>query len=82
MGDARLDALEQQIAKDSPRLAAAVARYSEARALAYRARADLFPELDAKGAASRVRVVSPSTGPPIQYNDFALKASISYELDL
>ncbi|MFL9874226.1 efflux transporter outer membrane subunit [Paraburkholderia megapolitana] len=80
--DPQLDALEQRVMSDSPQLAAAVARYDEASALARRARSGLFPQLDAKASAARMRTASPSTGTHIDYRDYAIGASVSYELDL
>ena len=47
--DPQLDSLEDRLESESPGLAAALARYEQSRALTTRARAALFPELDARG---------------------------------
>lgn len=80
--DPVLDALEQRIEKDSPRLAAALARYDQARALTRQARADLLPRVDANGRALTSRAMSPATGGHYEYDDYALGGSATYEVDL
>jgi len=83
-GDPVLTALEQRIPANQD-LAAAVARYDQARAALREARADLYPSVGASGTAARDRV---SAGRPLSpgsastYTDLRLGASVSYELDL
>jgi NodT family efflux transporter outer membrane factor (OMF) lipoprotein len=74
--DPQLDALEGRIEHDNPTLAAALARYDEATALAKRAGASLLPELDLGGDAQHAR------SPGVAEHDFTLGASVGYELDL
>jgi multidrug efflux system outer membrane protein len=83
--DATLNALEEQIEAANPSLAAAAARYAEARALAHEARADLFPQIGVDGnyGRSRESVNRPFTSGATQnYNVAIVGASLSYELDL
>ncbi len=84
--NAELDALETRLIAGNPTLAAALANYSAARALADQARAGLFPTLGANASVSRARdsVHTPLIGPttPRYYNDNVLGGSASYELDL
>ncbi|MBB3953727.1 efflux transporter outer membrane subunit [Novosphingobium sediminicola] len=80
--DPVLDGLEQRIEKDSPRLAAALARYDQARALTRQARADLLPRVDASGRAMSARAMSPATGGHYEYDDYAVGGSALYEVDL
>ncbi|MGK6321411.1 efflux transporter outer membrane subunit [Sphingomonas sp. DT-204] len=84
-GDPVLSGLEERIEAGNPSLAAAAARYEQARALVRGAKADRFPQVDVGGDAGRNRV---SAGRPLSpgnaatYNDFEVGASLSYELDL
>jgi multidrug efflux system outer membrane protein len=84
-GDPVLNDLETRAAAASPTLAAALARYDEARATARVQRADLFPQIDATGSAERDRL---SANRPLgqntaqTYNDFVVGGTLSYELDL
>ncbi len=59
--DARLNALEAQAQQANQNLRAAVARVSEARAVARQTEADFFPTLDFEGSGSRQRT-SPNNG--------------------
>lgn len=82
--DPMLDGLEQRIEKESPRLAAAVARFDQARGLADQARSSFFPTLDLETSAERDRL---SANRPLQnkstvYNDRVGGLAASYELDL
>jgi len=83
--DTTLDGLEARIDADNANLAAAAARYQQARALIGQARADRFPAIDAGVDAVRERV---SAGRPLAsngaatYNSATIGASLSYELDL
>ena len=84
-GDPTLNDLEARADKASPTLAAALARYDQARAIARIENADLFPEISANGSAARTRLSAgrPQTsGAPVTYNDFSVGASLSYEIDL
>ena len=85
-GNAQLDELETRLIAGNPTLAAAVANYAQARALADQARAGLFPTLGLGADASRNResVNAPIRGPttPTYYNAYTAGGSVSYELDL
>jgi len=74
--DADLDHLEDRVEQSSPRLAAALARYEQASALAGRARADLYPTLSAGLDVGR------SFYPGITNHDLILGAAAGYEVDL
>ncbi|GAA4503929.1 efflux transporter outer membrane subunit [Gluconacetobacter tumulicola] len=82
MADDRLNALEARIAHNSPQLAAAVARYDQARALVRRARAEFFPQIDASSSAERERAVFAQTGNRFDYRTYAAGGTISWEPDL
>ena len=84
-GDARLNALEARIETGNPDLAAALARYDEARALAAQARAALVPELDAGASATSNRQSQNRplrVGGKTQYDNDIVAGTVSYELDL
>jgi NodT family efflux transporter outer membrane factor (OMF) lipoprotein len=85
-GNAELDELEKSLLAANPTLAAALANYAQARALADQARAGLFPTLGLSAGVTRDResVHTPLRGPttPTYYNDNTLGGSVSYELDL
>ena len=77
VADADLDALEDRLEQASPRLAAALARYEQAAALARRARADLFPTV---GVGAEVES---SHYPSVPNHDLSYGADVaSYEVDL
>ena len=86
--DATLDDLQVQLGAANNSLASAVARYDQARALAAQARAGLFPEIDASGAAqtSRQSVNRPLRLPagagPNDYDNYQIGLVSNYELDL
>lgn len=83
--DPILNDLESQAEKASPTLAAALARYDQARAVARVERSDLFPAISASGDASRQRVSGNrfnGNGVPVTYNDYAIGGTLDYELDL
>jgi len=84
--DPVLDDLEQRIETASPQLAAALARYDQARAYRQQARSELFPEIGAQASAERDRVSArrplAGTSGAQRYNDYVVGASASYELDL
>jgi NodT family efflux transporter outer membrane factor (OMF) lipoprotein len=85
-GSAELDDLEKQLIAGNPTLAAALANYAQARALADQARAGLFPSLGVTADVQRNRESNhaPLRGPttPTYYNANTLGGSVSYELDL
>src|SRR5580704_3830139 len=85
-GNAELDGLQKKLIDGSPTLAAALANYAQARALADQARAGLFPSLGLSASATRNResVNAPLRGPttPTYFNSNTLGGSVSYELDL
>ncbi len=84
--NAELDDLEQKLIAGNPTLAAALANYAQARALADQARAGLFPTLGLNASVGRDResANAPLRGPstPSYYNANTLGGSVSYELDL
>lgn len=87
-GDAQLDALEGRLGHSSPEVAAAVARFLQARALAQRARATVFPLLQAHASATRehgsanspLAVTRGATARTL--NDFIAGFDLSWEIDL
>jgi NodT family efflux transporter outer membrane factor (OMF) lipoprotein len=85
-GNAELDGLEKTLIDGNPTLAAALANYAQARALADQARAGLFPTLGLNASAARNResMNAPLRGPttPTYFNSNTLGGSVSYELDL
>jgi len=84
--NAELDDLEKRLIAGNPTLAAALANYAQARALADQARAGLFPSLGVNASVERNResANAPLRGPttPTYYNANTLGGSVSYELDL
>ena len=82
MGDERLNRLEDRIEHGSPQLAAAVARYVQARALVRRARADFFPQIDATATAQRERALFAATGNYYEYREYETGGTISWEPDI
>jgi NodT family efflux transporter outer membrane factor (OMF) lipoprotein len=85
-GNDELDDLQKRLIAGNPSLAAAVANYSQARALADQARAGLFPSLGVSSGVARNResLNAPLRGPttPTYFNTNTLSGSVSYELDL
>ena len=85
-GNTELDGLEKRLIDGNPTLAAALANYAQARALADQARAGLFPTLGLNASAARNResINAPLRGPttPTYFNTNTLGGSVSYELDL
>ncbi len=83
--DPTLNQLEDQAHAANQNLAAAAARYREARAAADIAGTDLFPILSAGASGTRERVSkyapTNTTGAPHTGGDFILRAQTSYELD-
>jgi NodT family efflux transporter outer membrane factor (OMF) lipoprotein len=83
---AELDELQQRLIEGNPTLAAALANYAQARALADQARAGLFPTLGLSAGVARNRdslnrPLRLATGPGY-YDTNSLSGSVSYELDL
>ncbi|EIZ78988.1 rnd efflux outer membrane family [Novosphingobium sp. Rr 2-17] len=84
-GDPVLDDLETRADAASPTLAAALARYDQARGTARETKADLYPTVGVNGnvASARVSKYRPtSPGTASQYEDYVVGGSINYELDL
>ena len=87
-GDAELDALQTQLVKNSPDLAAALARYQQATAVSDQARAGLLPTLAGAANAQRnrqselrpLRVLGPNS--PDEYSSYTLGLQADYEFDL
>ena len=85
-GDEQLNTLQTQLGDANQNLKAALARLSEARALARQARADYFPTVGVNASATREhpsqnKVLSSPTAPKT-FNDFLLSADLSYEVDV
>lgn len=84
--DPVLDGLEQQVAASNPDLAAAVARYDEARAYADQARGGLLPAVGVGGNAMQNRESDQrplrGSGQPDNYGSDQVNGSVGYELDL
>lgn len=84
-GDPVLDDLEKRAEQASPTLAAALARYDQALAVARVQRSDLLPTVTAGGDAARRRVSGnrfQGNGNAVTYDDFSVGAALEYELDL
>jgi multidrug efflux system outer membrane protein len=83
--DPVLNDLEAKAEAASPTVAAALARYDQARAAARVENADLFPRIGVGGDAGRERVSGNrplANGTPQTYNDFTIGGTLDYELDL
>jgi multidrug efflux system outer membrane protein len=82
-GDAMLDGLEARIETANPTLAAALARYDEARALLGQARSSLLPEVDLSGHGVRKRQSdqAKTAASPTYLNDRVIGGDITYEFD-
>ena len=87
-GDAELNALQTQLVKNSPDLAAALARYQQATAVSDQTRAGLLPTLAGAANAQRnrqselrpLRVLGPNS--PDEYGSYTLGLQADYEFDL
>src|SRR6202035_4640335 len=81
-----LDELQKRLIAGNPTLAAALANYAQARALADQARAGLFPTLGLSAGVARNRdsLDRPLrlSSAPAYYDTNSLGGSVSYELDL
>src|SRR5271154_1951322 len=84
--NAQLNELQQRLIAGNPTLAASLANYAQARALADQARAGLFPTLGLSADVQRNRysVNAPLRLPtaPAYYNSNSIGGSVSYEIDL
>ncbi|MEI9891754.1 MAG: TolC family protein [Caulobacteraceae bacterium] len=82
--DATLDDLEGRIEKANPDLAAALARYDQARALVSQARAAFLPEADYDGHFTRNRQSDQKKvpGSPTYVTDNLVGGEVTYEFDL
>jgi NodT family efflux transporter outer membrane factor (OMF) lipoprotein len=82
--DPTLNALEGRIDTSNPDLAAALARYDEARTLVTQARASLLPEADYDGSFTRNRQSDETKvpGSATYFDDNVVGGGISYEFDL
>jgi len=84
--DAQLNALEQQIDVSNQNLKAALAQYTQARAVLRYYRADYYPTIAAAPSANRERYSN--NRPPqssidgLTFNDFVLPLDLSYEADV
>lgn len=84
-GDPVLDDLETRAQAASPTLAAALARYDQARAVARVEASDLIPTVGVGADGSRQRVSGnrfQGNGTAQTYNDYSVGAALDYELDL
>jgi NodT family efflux transporter outer membrane factor (OMF) lipoprotein len=85
-GNTELDELEKRLIAGNPTLAAALADYAQAKALADQARAGLFPTLGLNAGIQRANESrhAPLVSPTAQtsYYDNVVGGSVSYELDL
>jgi multidrug efflux system outer membrane protein len=82
--DPVLDELERKAAANNQELKAAVARVTQARALARNAKAEFFPSLALDASASRGRTSANDLNPTSTQlgNDFRVPIDLTYELDL
>lgn len=85
-GDADLNALQTRLIEHSPDLAAALARYNQAKAYSDQQRSGLFPSLvlgaDAeRDGLSNMRPLRPANSAN-NYNSFTVGVQANYELDL
>ena len=85
-GDPELNALQTRLLQHSPDLAAALARYHQAKAYSDQLRSGLFPSLILGANAQRDRQsdMRPlrGVGSPTNYNSFTVGVQVDYELDL
>jgi NodT family efflux transporter outer membrane factor (OMF) lipoprotein len=83
-GDPQLNALEDRVAGANQNLQAALARFEQARAALRIASADAAPQVQANASASGVRRPGTVADPVPKRNfaDYALNATVSYEIDV
>jgi NodT family efflux transporter outer membrane factor (OMF) lipoprotein len=79
-----LNALEEQVTVSNQNVAAAEARYRQAKALTQATRAALFPTAGVSATPSRSDTLTSSSGTPTRVisNSYLLTGSFSWELDL
>ena len=82
MQDEQLNGLEARIDTGNPQLAAAIARYDQARAMVRRARAEFFPQINATASAEREQTLFLQTGSYFDYRNYAAGGTVSWEPDL
>ncbi len=82
--DAELEALEAQAVAANQDLKRAVARVTEARALARASKADLYPSISANGSYTRSRLSEnrDNTAPKLETDDYSHSIDLSYEVDV
>lgn len=83
--DPILNDLETRAEQASPTIAAALARYDQARAAARVDASGLFPQINAGADASRQRVSGTrfnGNGNAVTYDNFSVGGSLDYEVDL
>jgi multidrug efflux system outer membrane protein len=83
--DAELDALEAQAVQANQDLKRAVARVTEARAIARVSKSELYPSVTAGGSYSWNRLSENGANTPLQdteFEDFGGSFDLSYELDI
>ncbi len=84
--DPQLNDLQHALIANSPDLAAALARYNQAKAFSDQVRSDYLPSVSATSEAQRARqsATNPPTGQadPTMYNAYSLGVEAAYELDL
>jgi NodT family efflux transporter outer membrane factor (OMF) lipoprotein len=85
-GDAELNALQTRLLEHSPDLAAAMARYDQAKAFSDQQRSGLFPSLvlgvnAQRDGLSNMRPLRPA-GSATDYNSFTVGVGADYEVDL
>jgi multidrug efflux system outer membrane protein len=87
-GDPFLNELEERAAAANPDLRAAVARVSQARAVARLTESDFYPTISLNPTATRIRYARDRSAPPsaagVPYtsNEFRVPLELSYEVDL
>jgi multidrug efflux system outer membrane protein len=84
-GDPQLNELQEQLREGSQGLRGAVARYEQARAIARRAHAELYPTLAVSGSAIREKNSANAplaNGVSTTRNDFTAAAGLAWEIDL
>ncbi len=85
-GDADLDALQKRLIEHSPDLAAALARYNQAKAFSDQLRSGLFPSLALGAGVERDGLSNNrplrAAGSSNDYNSFTVGLQAGYELDL
>jgi NodT family efflux transporter outer membrane factor (OMF) lipoprotein len=87
-GDNELNALQKRLVDNSPDIAAAFARYQQAKSLSDQARSGLLPTIIGTGNAQRdrqsqlkpLRVLGPTS--PDEYGSYTVGAELDYEFDV